>query len=98
MCHDQPLPHSTERQSQNLKQFSLLNWQSNSFMGHNVPFFPSCFFRSWKYRVIFSNGPTQKSSKYGSGPTQQDKMAIKYTGPTQNTKDDRVFFQLLKTL
>ena len=28
--------------------------------------------------------------KYGSGPTQQDKMA-KYTGPTQDTKDDRVF-------
>ena len=35
------------------------------------------------YRVVFSKGPTQKSSKYGIGPTQQDKMA-KYTGPTQS--------------
>ena len=32
---------------------------------------------------VFSKGPTQKSSKYGIGPTQQDKMA-KYTGPTQS--------------
>ena len=35
------------------------------------------------YRVFFSKGPTQKISKYGIGPTQQDKMA-KYTGPTQS--------------
>ena len=35
------------------------------------------------YRVIFSNGPTQKSSKYGTGPPQQEKMT-KYTGPTQD--------------
>ena len=35
------------------------------------------------YRVFFSKGPTQKSSKYGIGPNQQDKMA-KYTGPTQS--------------
>ena len=36
------------------------------------------------YKVFFfSKGPTQKSSKYGVGPTQQDKMA-KYTGPTQS--------------
>ena len=35
------------------------------------------------YRVFISKGPTQKSSKYGIGPTQQDKMA-KYTGPTQS--------------
>ena len=35
------------------------------------------------YRVFFSKGPTQKSSNYGIGPTQQDKMA-KYTGPTQS--------------
>ena len=33
------------------------------------------------YRVFFSKGPTQKSSKYGIGPSQQDKIA-KYTGPT----------------
>ena len=33
------------------------------------------------YRVFFSNGPTQKSSKYGIGPPQQEKMT-KYTGPT----------------
>ena len=39
------------------------------------------------YRVIFSNGPTQKSSKYGSGPIQQDK---KCTGPTQRSSDVRV--------
>ena len=37
------------------------------------------------YRVFFSKGPTQKSSKYGIGPTQQDKMA-KYTGPTHSYK------------
>ena len=35
------------------------------------------------YRVFFSKGPTQKSSKYEIGPNQQDKMA-KYTGPTQS--------------
>ena len=35
------------------------------------------------HRVFFSKGPTQKSSKYGIGPTQQDKMA-KYTGPIQS--------------
>ena len=35
------------------------------------------------YRVFFSKGPTQKSSKYGIGPSQQDKIA-KYTGPTQS--------------
>ena len=35
-------------------------------------------------------GPAQKSSKYGTGPPQQKKMT-KYTGPTQDTKDDRVF-------
>ena len=32
---------------------------------------------------VFSKGPTQKSSKYGIGPSQQDKIA-KYTGPTQS--------------
>ena len=32
---------------------------------------------------FFSKGPTQKSSKYGIGPSQQDKIA-KYTGPTQS--------------
>ena len=36
------------------------------------------------YRVAFSNCPTQKSSKYGTGPPQQEKMT-KYTGPTQDT-------------
>ena len=36
-----------------------------------------------KYRLFFSKGPTQKSSKYGIGPSQQDKIA-KYTGPTQS--------------
>ena len=35
------------------------------------------------YMVFFSKGPTQKSSKYGIGPSQQDKIA-KYTGPTQS--------------
>ena len=41
------------------------------------------------YRVFLfsSNGPTQKSSKYGSGPIQQDK---KCTGPTQRSSDVRV--------
>ena len=39
------------------------------------------------YRVIFLTGPAQKSSKYGTGPTQQQKMT-KYTGPTQDTEDD----------
>ena len=33
--------------------------------------------------MFFSKGPTQKSSKYGIGPSQQDKIA-KYTGPTQS--------------
>ena len=51
-----------------------------------------CIYSSWGdheygwiyyYRVFFSKGPTQKSSKYGIGPTQQDKIA-KYTGPTQS--------------
>ena len=32
---------------------------------------------------VFSKGPTQKSSKYGIGPSQQDKIA-KYTGLTQS--------------
>ena len=32
---------------------------------------------------FFSKGPTQKSFKYGIGPSQQDKIA-KYTGPTQS--------------
>ena len=35
------------------------------------------------YRVVFLTGPTQKSSKYGTGPPQQEKMT-KYTGPTQD--------------
>ena len=26
------------------------------------------------YRVIFLTGPAQKSSKYGTGPTQQQKI------------------------
>ena len=39
----------------------------------NFLFHTGCFFK----------GPTQKSSKYEIGPTQQDKMA-KYTGPTQS--------------
>ena len=42
------------------------------------------------YRVVFLTGPAQKSSKYGTGPPQQKKMT-KYTGPTQDTEDDRVF-------
>ena len=42
------------------------------------------------YRVTFLTGPAQKSSKYGTGPTQQQKMT-KYTGPTQDTEDDWVF-------
>ena len=40
--------------------------------------------------MIFLTGPAQKSSKYGTGPTQQQKMT-KYTGPTQDTEDDWVF-------
>ena len=32
---------------------------------------------------FFFTGPTQKSSKYGTGPPQQEKMT-KYTGPTQD--------------
>ena len=35
------------------------------------------------YRVVFLTGPTQKSSKYGTGPPQQEKLT-KYTGPTQD--------------
>ena len=35
-----------------------------------------------KYRVSFLTGPAQKSSKYGTGPAQQQKLT-KYTGPTQ---------------
>ena len=35
------------------------------------------------YRVFFSTGPTPKTSKYGTGPTQLQKMT-KYTGPTQS--------------
>ena len=45
---------------------------------------------SGNYRVTFLTGPAQKSSKYGTGPTQQQKMT-KYTGPTQDTEDDWVF-------
>ena len=33
--------------------------------------------------MVFLTGPTQKSSKYGSGLPQQEKMT-KYTGPTQD--------------
>ena len=33
--------------------------------------------------MVFLTGPTQKSSKYGTGPPQQEKMT-KYTGPTQD--------------
>ena len=39
------------------------------------------------YRVIFLTGPAQKSSKYGTGPPQQQKMT-NYTGPTQDTEDE----------
>ena len=35
------------------------------------------------YREVFLTGPTQKSSKYGTGLPQQEKMT-KYTGPTQD--------------
>ena len=35
------------------------------------------------YRVVFLTGPTQKSSKYGTGPPQQEKMT-KYTGSAQD--------------
>ena len=31
-----------------------------------------------------------RPEKYGTGPPQQEKMT-KYTGPTQDTEDDRVF-------
>ena len=41
--------------------------------------------------------PTQKSYKYGTGPPQQKKMT-KYTGPTQDTKDDKSLQQLGKKL
>ena len=33
--------------------------------------------------MVFLTGPTQKSSKYGTGPPQQEKMT-KYTGPIQD--------------
>ena len=33
------------------------------------------------YRVVFLTGPTQKSSKYGTGPPQQEKIT-RYTGPS----------------
>ena len=36
-------------------------------------------------------GPAQKSSKYGTGPPQQEKMT-KYTGPAQDT-ETTIFFQ-----
>ena len=36
--------------------------------------------------MVFFTGPAQKSSKYGTGPPQQEKMT-KYTGPTQDTED-----------
>ena len=35
--------------------------------------------------MFLLTGPTQKSSKYGT------EKITKYTGPTQDTKDDRVF-------
>ena len=35
------------------------------------------------YRVIFLTGPTLKSSKYGTGPTQQRKMT-KFSGDGKN--------------
>ena len=47
------------------------------------------------YRVIFLTGPAKKSSKYGTGPTQQQKMT-KYTGPTQDTEDDHNLLRLLR--
>ena len=36
-----------------------------------------------KYRVFFLTGPTQKSSKYGTGPPQYRKMT-KFTGDGKN--------------
>ena len=39
----------------------------------------------------FLTGPAQKSSKYGTGPPQQEKMT-KYTGPAQDAKTT-IFFQ-----
>ena len=33
--------------------------------------------------MFLLTGPIQKSSKYGTGPLQQEKMT-KYTGPTQD--------------
>ena len=39
---------------------------------------------------FFSKGPTQKSSKYGIGPSQQDKIS-KYTGPTQSYQMSELF-------
>ena len=43
------------------------------------------------YRVTFLTGPAQKSSKYGTGPPQREKIT-KYTGPAQDTKTT-IFFQ-----
>ena len=40
--------------------------------------------------MIFLTGPAQKSFKYGTGPPQQEKLT-EYTGPAQDTEDDRVF-------
>ena len=37
--------------------------------------------------MSFFTGPAQKSSKYGTGPPQQEKMT-KYTGPTQDQDDE----------
>ena len=39
-------------------------------------------FHFFDYRVSFLTGPAQKSSKYETGPAQQQKLT-KYTGPTQ---------------
>ena len=42
------------------------------------------------YRVSFLTGPAQKSHKYETGPTQQQKVA-KYTGPTKEPNVGKVF-------
>ena len=39
-----------------------------------VQLFSKKQFEMWKYRVTFLTGPAQKSSKYGTGPTQQQKI------------------------
>ena len=44
------------------------------------------------YRVSFLTGPAQKSFKYGTGPTQQQKLT-KYTGPTQGPNVGKVFYK-----